>query len=384
MQGVTVNDVQPDTRGVKRKRKKGHIDYNLLVVVCILMAFGLVMVYSSSYFTASISRAAGYDPAFYLKHQAIFSIVGLGVAIFVSFIDYHFWYNKSWFLYIFVIALMVWTLIAGNEINGAKRWITLFGITFQPSEIAKVAIILSLAKLLKMNYKRLNQFPKLLVICAYVAVPVALAGIENLSSAVIMAGIIGVMLFFALPKLRHVFYLGAMAGVALFIIYQAKDYRQNRFDEWANGGDGLTGAVTQSSAAINAIGSGGLFGKGIGQSLQKMGTLSEAHNDMIFSIICEEFGFIGGVGVILLFVVLVYRMFRIVVNSYDLYGALIVVGVMTHIGLQALVNVAVVTGVIPNTGVTLPFISYGGTSLLFLFGEIGLVLSVAKSMFKEG
>jgi cell division protein FtsW len=115
-----------------------------------------------------------------------------------------------------------------------------------------------------------------------------------------------------------------------------------------------------------------------------MGTLSEAHNDMIFSIICEEFGFIGGVGVILLFVVLVYRMFRIVVNSYDLYGALIVVGVMTHIGLQALVNVAVVTGVIPNTGVTLPFISYGGTSLLFLFGEIGLVLSVAKSMFKEG
>ncbi len=384
MQGATVSDVQPDTRGVKRKRKKGHIDYNLLVVVCILMAFGLVMVYSSSYFTASISRAAGYDPAFYLKHQAIFSIVGLGVAIFVSFIDYHFWYNKSWFLYIFVIGLMVWTLIAGNEINGAKRWITLFGITFQPSEIAKVAIILSLAKLLKMNYKKLNRFSKLLVICGYVAVPVLLAGIENLSSAVIMAGIIGVMLFFAVPKLIHIVGLGGIAGVMLLIIYQAKDYRQNRFDEWANGGDGLTGAVTQSSAAINAIGSGGLFGKGIGQSLQKMGTLSEAHNDMIFSIICEEFGFIGGLGVILLFVVLVYRMFRIVVNSYDLYGALIVVGVMTHIGLQALVNVAVVTGVIPNTGVTLPFISYGGTSLLFLFGEIGLVLSVAKSMFKEG
>ena len=384
MQDVTVDGVSRYQRGVKRKRKKGHIDYNLLVIIIILMAFGLIMVYSSSYFTASISKSADYDPAYYLKRQAMFSIAGLFVAIVVSFIDYHWWRNKSWLLYLVVIALMCATLMFGEEINGAKRWIKIGGIAFQPSEIAKISIILSLSRLLVSNYRRLNRFPKLLVICMYMGVPVILAGIENLSSAVIMAAIVGVMLFFAVPKTRYVFAVGGMALAGLFIIYQAKSYRSERIEEWRNGNDVLNGAMTQSAAAINAIGSGGIFGKGIGQSLQKMGTLSEAHNDMIFSIICEEFGFIGGVGVILLFIVLISRMYRIVVNAYDLYGSLIVVGVMTHIGFQALVNVAVVTGVMPNTGVTLPFISYGGTSLVFLFIEIGLVLSVARSMFREG
>jgi cell division protein FtsW len=199
-----------------------------------------------------------------------------------------------------------------------------------------------------------------------------------------MAAIVGVMVIFAVPKFRHIFMLAAIAMGGLLLIFLAKSYRSDRISQWLEGkAEETTGAVTQQAAAINAIGSGGLFGSGIGQSLQKMGTLSEAHNDMIFSIICEEFGFVGALGVVILFVVMMWRMYKIVYNAYDLYGALIVVGIMTHISFQALVNVAVVTGVFPNTGVPLPFISYGGTSLVFLFGEIGLVMAVAKSILKE-
>ncbi len=376
---------QLDTRGVrKRVRRKGGIDYTLLVIIFVLTAFGIVMVYSSSYFTAGLSSFTHNDPMYYAKRQSLFALGGMVAMFLVSRFDYHVWFNKSWLMYIAICVMMVLVLATGKDVNGAKRWLYIGSISFQPSEIAKAVIILCFARLIYVNYRSLTNFKRLVLICVYVGFIIDLAGIENLSSAVIMAMIIGVMVLFAIPKFRHVIYLALIAGGGLVVIFLSKSYRSDRISSWLDDtADATTGAVTQSAAAINAIGSGGLFGSGIGQSLQKMGTLSEAHNDMIFSIVCEEFGFFGGVGVILLFVVMMWRMYKIVFNAYDLYGALIVVGVMTHIGFQALVNVAVVTGVFPNTGVPLPFISYGGTSLLFLFGEVGLVMSVAKSIMKE-
>ncbi|MCR4715798.1 MAG: putative lipid II flippase FtsW [Lachnospiraceae bacterium] len=384
---TVVDNRQYDTRGRrKRVRTKGRMDYALLLIIMVLTAFGIIMVYSSSYYTASLSSSYNHNPAYFAIRQAAYAMMGIVAMVIVSHIDYHIWYKKSLFriMYFTMIILMALVFVFGIEVNGAKRWIEIpgIGVTFQPSEIAKVVIVLTLARLLYTCYRKLNDIRILLAICAIVGVFIILAGIENLSSAIIMSAIVGIMIIFAVPRWKDIGVLVIIAGVMLVIIFSFKAYRSDRISEWHNQ-DVINGAVTQSGAAISAIGSGGLFGSGIGQSLQKMGTLSEAHNDMIFSIICEEFGFVGGIAVIVLFVVMILRMSNIVVNAYDLYGSLIVVGVMAHIGVQAAINMAVVTGVSPNTGVPLPFISYGGTSLIFLFGEIGLVMSVARSMMKE-
>lgn len=368
---------QDKTRRARTKRR-GKIDYTLFTVILILLVFGLVMVYSTSYYTANLK----YDsPAYWLKRQGAFAGVGIIGMIFISRFDYHYWRNKTWLFFVIVHIMLIYVLLFGEEINGAKRWIYIGPMSIQPSEIAKLALILSFARLLEINANRIGKVKNMILTCIWILPVIALVGIENLSTSIILVAIAGIMLFVAAPRLKPILVALAIACVMVLILFSLKGYRSNRIDAWLDPASSDNGYQTIQS--LYAIGSGGLTGKGLGQSLQKLGFIPEAHNDMIFSIICEELGFIGAIGVIALFVVLLFRMYRIVVNAADLYGALIVVGAIAHIGIQVLVNVAVVTNTIPNTGVPLPFISYGGTSICFLLAEMGLVLSVARSVQRE-
>lgn len=372
--------VEQDKRNMrKRKQTKIPLDYTLIMLIVILVVFGLVMIYSTSYYTATSKYG---DPAHWVIRQGIFAAVGLVTMIGVSFFDYHkFWKWSLWF-YIVVNVALVYVLFFGVESNGARRWIGFGSFTIQPSEIAKLMIILCYAKLLSININRLSNWRVAVVISLVMAVTVGLVGIENLSTAIILSAIIAIMLYVASSKFKSVLAVGVIAviGGLVLLFLSGKAYRLARVTNFLDESE----EVYQTQQSLYAIGSGGLLGKGLGQSLQKLGFVPEAHNDMIFSIICEELGFVGAIGVILLYLTLLKRMYKIAIEAKDVYGALIVVGSMAHIGVQVFVNLGVVTDSIPNTGVPLPFISYGGSSIVFLLIEMGVVLSVARTVPKEG
>lgn len=365
-------------------------DYTLLFIVLFLLGFGLIMVYSTSSYEASISANLKYDEAYYLKHQAFAAVMGFFAMIVVANIPYHFWERFATLGY-FVSAILIVLVLTplGIEANGARRWLNL-GLSVQPAEIAKLCMILFLASFICKMGKGIRTgrgFWMVLMIPVPICVMVWKIT-NNMSSAIIIFGIALLMLFVASPDYKRFVLMGA-AGVAavaalVFAIIQMEHsdlgFRGGRILAWLNPEDYASGTGFQTLQALYAIGSGGIFGKGLGQSMQKLGFLPEAQNDMIFSIICEELGLFGGIAVILLFVLLIWRFMVIANNSSDLFGALLVVGVMGHIAIQVILNIAVVTNTIPNTGISLPFISYGGSSVMFLMVEIGLVLSVAKGI----
>ncbi len=372
--------VEQDKRNMrKRKQTKIPLDYTLIMLIVILVVFGLVMIYSTSYYTATSKYG---DPAHWVIRQGIFAAVGLVAMIGVSFFDYHKFWKWSLLFYIVVNVALVYVLFFGVESNGARRWIGFGSFTIQPSEIAKLMIILCYAKLLSININRLSNWRVAVVISLVMAVTVGLVGIENLSTAIILSAIIAIMLYVASSKFKSVLVVGVIAviGGLVLLFLSGKAYRLARVTNFLDESE----EVYQTQQSLYAIGSGGLLGKGLGQSLQKLGFVPEAHNDMIFSIICEELGFVGAIGVILLYLTLLKRMYKIAIEAKDVYGALIVVGSMVHIGVQVFVNLGVVTDSIPNTGVPLPFISYGGSSIVFLLIEMGVVLSVARTVPKEG
>ena len=373
-----------------RKQSEYFFDYTLLFIVLFLLGFGLIMVYSTSSYEASISANLKYDEAYYLKHQAFAAVMGFFAMIVVANIPYHFWERFATLGY-FVSAILIVLVLTplGIEANGARRWLNL-GLSVQPAEIAKLCMILFLASFIcKMGKGRRTGRGFWMVLMIPVPICVMVWKItNNMSSAIIIFGIALLMLFVASPDYKRFVLMGA-AGVAavaalVFAIIQMEHsdlgFRGGRILAWLNPEDYASGTGFQTLQALYAIGSGGIFGKGLGQSMQKLGFLPEAQNDMIFSIICEELGLFGGIAVILLFVLLIWRFMVIANNSSDLFGALLVVGVMGHIAIQVILNIAVVTNTIPNTGISLPFISYGGSSVMFLMVEIGLVLSVAKGI----
>lgn len=379
-------------RGIQKNRKQSEyfFDYTLLFIVLFLLGFGLIMVYSTSSYEASISANLKYDEAYYLKHQAFAAVMGFFAMIVVANIPYHFWERFATLGY-FVSAILIVLVLTplGIEANGARRWLNL-GLSVQPAEIAKLCMILFLASFICKMGKGIRTgrgFWMVLMIPVPICVMVWKIT-NNMSSAIIIFGIALLMLFVASPDYKRFVLMGA-AGVAavaalVFAIIQMEHsdlgFRGGRILAWLNPEDYASGTGFQTLQALYAIGSGGIFGKGLGQSMQKLGFLPEAQNDMIFSIICEELGLFGGIAVILLFVLLIWRFMVIANNSSDLFGALLVVGVMGHIAIQVILNIAVVTNTIPNTGISLPFISYGGSSVMFLMVEIGLVLSVAKGI----
>lgn len=373
-----------------RKQSEYFFDYTLLFIVLFLLGFGLIMVYSTSSYEASISANLKYDEAYYLKHQAFAAVMGFFAMIVVANIPYHFWERFATLGY-FVSAILIVLVLTplGIEANGARRWLNL-GLSVQPAEIAKLCMILFLASFICKMGKGIRTgrgFWMVLMIPVPICVMVWKIT-NNMSSAIIIFGIALLMLFVASPDYKRFVLMGAVGVAAVaalvFAIIQMEHsdlgFRGGRILAWLNPEDYASGTGFQTLQALYAIGSGGIFGKGLGQSMQKLGFLPEAQNDMIFSIICEELGLFGGIAVILLFVLLIWRFMVIANNSSDLFGALLVVGVMGHIAIQVILNIAVVTNTIPNTGISLPFISYGGSSVMFLMVEIGLVLSVAKGI----
>ena len=374
----------------RKKQAEYFFDYTLLFIVLFLLGFGLIMVYSTSSYEASMSASLNYDEAYYLKHQAAATALGLVAMMVVSRIPYHFWeiFALPGYLVSAVLIALVMTPL-GITANGATRWLNL-GVFVQPAEIAKLCMILFLASFIPKMGKGIRSFRGFLLVLM-VPVPICIMVwqiTDNMSSAIIIFGIAFLMLFVASPEYKRFLLMGAagIAGAALlvFVIVQMDSsdlsFRGNRILAWLNPEDYATGTGFQTLQSLYAIGSGGIFGKGLGQSIQKLGFLPEAQNDMIFSIICEELGLFGGIAVILLFVLLCWRFMVIANNAPDLFGALLVVGVMGHIAIQVILNIAVVTNTIPNTGISLPFISYGGSSVMFLLIEIGLVLSVARGI----
>ena len=367
----------------RKKVSRAGVDYSLLVVVVFLLGFGLVMLYSSSYYSASLKFN---DAAWYLKKQIVATALGIVAMIFFTFFDYKIFKKFTWLIFagsIFSVFLVLTPL--GIEANGAKRWINLKVITIQPAEIVKIAVILCMAAILSYNVKKVNGLISILMVYTLALIP---AGIiffitDNFSSALIVAAIGAIMLIVACKNnkgfIALIVILLALAVVALLIF---GGFRATRIMVWLNPEQYSSKGGFQVLQGLYAIGSGGLFGKGLGQSVQKLGFVPEAQNDMIFTIICEELGLFGGIAVLLLFAFLIWRFMVIANNATDLYGSLVAVGVMAHIAVQVILNVAVVTNTIPNTGVTLPFISYGGTSVVFLLSEMGIVLSVARRSVK--
>ena len=370
------------------------MDYSLLFIVLFLLGFGMIMVYSTSSYEANLDFG---DSAYYLKKQLFATILGLAAMIFVANVPYHFWERFAVLGYIVSVVLILLIIPFGIESHGAKRWLPIGPLTLQPAEVAKLAMILFLASMVCTMGKQIRS-QKGFWMVMLVPMPIALMLwkiTDNVSSAVIVVGIAALMLFVSCPDYKRFILLGlgAIAGAALivFVIVQSAasqtdqtgsigGFRGERILAWLDPEAYASGKGFQTIQALYAIGSGGVLGKGLGASMQKLGFLPEAQNDMIFSIICEELGLFGGFAVIIMFLMLIWRFMVIANNAPDLFGALLVVGVLGHIAIQVILNVAVVTNTIPNTGISLPFISYGGSSVMFLLIEIGLVLSVARGI----
>ncbi len=355
------------------ERKKGHKDYVLIVIVFLLVSVGLIILYSVSAYNG---RVKFHDSFYYLKKQIFATILGIISMFVVSEIDYHVWQKFAVAGYMAAIALSIAVILWGSEYNGSKRWLSLGPFSFQPSEFSKVALIIFLAWLVTKNRKKIGKMRTLFKIMLLIMPIVGLVGTSNLSTAIIILGIGALLVFVASPKYGQFIGLGIAAAAFMGIFLALESYRLERIAIWRNPEAYEKGY--QTLQGLYAIGSGGLFGTGLGNSIQKLGFVPEAQNDMIFSIICEELGITGGIGMILLFLALIWRFFLIAVRCRDFFGSLIASGAMIHMMMQVLLNIAVVTNTIPNTGITLPFISYGGTSVVFLLIEMGLVLSVSN------
>lgn len=391
----------------KKTRKKGralvpehlgqNYDHRLLITILVLCCFGLVMVYSSSAYVSSSKMGNEY---YYVLRQGIFMCLGIGVMLIISKLDYH-WFVK-FTLPVYLLSVVLMCLVDftpfGVERNGQTRWLNLIpGVrqtpTYQPTEIVKIAVILTFAYMINRCIKNIDRWQVMMLLIILLAPMAGLVIINNLSSGIIIAGI-GCLMYFMASKRTKLY--GILFGILvvfvaavyikpeiLTVIPFIEDYHLTRIRVWKDPTLDPTNKGFQVLQGLYAIGSGGFFGKGLGSSIQKLGFIPESHNDMIFAVICEELGIFGAICVIGLFAYMIYRFVYIILRSPDLYGAMIVSGVMIHIALQVLMNVAVVTNSMPNTGVTLPFISYGGTSVAILLAEMGMVLSVSNQIIYE-
>ena len=356
-----------------QSNKKRSFDYSLLAVVLLLVIMGLLILYSTSAYNG---RVKFQDSFYYLKKQAFATSLGLALLYIVANLDYHVWKKFAIPAYVLAILLSVAVLLFGDEYNGSKRWLSFGPLSFQPSEFAKIAVILFLACIIEKSCKHIRKMKTLLLIMVSLLPIVGLVGASTLSTAIIILGIGVVLVFVASPVYAQFVWLGATGAGFLAIFLALESYRLERLAIWRNPEQYEKGY--QTLQGLYAIGSGGLFGRGMGNSVQKLGFVPEAQNDMIFSIVCEEWGLFGASFLILLFLLLIWRFFVIATRAKDLFGALIATGAMAHMMIQVILNIAVVTNTIPNTGITLPFVSYGGTSVMFLLFEMGLVLSVSN------
>lgn len=370
-----------------------YFDYDLLLVIVFLMCFGLVMLYSTSAYSAQ--NDFGND-MYYFSKQTIIGLFSFVVMLFVSKIDYHFYGAFSFEIYIFAMIMMVLVQTPlGVTIYGARRWIQLPGnLTLQPSEITKIAVILFISYELCRMKNKVTTRDGIVRIFAFGVV--AAGGVmfltDNLSTAIIVMAITCILFFVVHPKMKP-FIMVISGGIVLVTVIvsilavtatSGGNFRVRRILTWLDPENHSDTGGFQVMQGLYAIGSGGFFGKGLGNSTQKLGVIPEVQNDMILTIVCEELGVFGAIVILLLFGLMIYRLMFIARNAPDLYGSLVATGILAHIALQVILNIAVVTNLIPTTGITLPFISYGGTSILFLMTEMGIALGISRKIKLQG
>lgn len=374
-------NVQAATGKTRAAKGQTYLDYNLLAVVIILICFGLIMLYSAS----------TYDMGYFLKQTKNF-LVAIAFAVAASLFDYHLLVRLSPLIYWGAFGLMGLVAVIGHSSHGATRWLTVGPFTFQPAEIAKIAIILTLSYQIVNFGKKITMTRNFIFMILTVLIQFAGAFIltDNLSTALIILGIGGGIIFIYYPKTKTlILYLViaivlVIAGL-LFLKYAVDpstitNFRLLRILNWFDRDSNISEGSYQVMQGLYAIGSGGLFGKGLGNSSQKITRIPEAQNDMIFSIICEELGLFGAILLLVLFGYLLYRLYYIAQNAQDLHGSIIATGVLVHFSLQIILNMAVVLNLIPTTGVSLPFVSYGGTAVLFLMVEIGICMNISSQI----
>ncbi len=394
----TLKEIFQGKRKLKDCFNTAPMDITFFALVIAVLSVGLVMMFSASYIYAWYDKSANYDPLYYIKRQLVFAVIGIVLMVIVSYIKPEILRDASGLIMAISIILLILVLVFPHVVDGKedfKRWLEVPGtnITFQPSEIAKIALIMFMAFSMEKYRKTVEK--KIWVIfpyCGIIGVMCGLVLLENhVSGTILILGIGGSMLFFGGLRKEIFWFLGGLAvvGIIGFIFFSEdvlKGYAFERIRIWLKllKSEELTdeealGSGWQSLQSLFAIGSGGLFGLGFGNSKQKHMYLPEPQNDFVFAVVCEELGFIGAILIILLFIILVGRGFIIGLRSKTKYGALLALGISFQVGLQAALNIAVVTSTAPNTGISLPFFSYGGTSLVMLLIEMGMVLAVSRN-----
>ena len=363
------------------KSGEKHFDFGFLLIVLGLIAFGLVMVFSASSESARVNYG---DALFFIKRQTVWAVVSITAMIITSGIDYRRYKKMSKTAMGLSILLLVIVLLIGEEVNGGKRWIDFKVISFQPSEIAKLAVILFFANGLSAGKNQLASFTTgFLPYMGVLGILALLLLLEPHMSATVVIIVIGVaILFVAGAQIKHLLGVGIpgiMAGIALIL---SSPYRLKRVTAFTDPFADAQGDGWQVIQSLYAIGSGGLFGVGLGRSRQKFLYIPEPHNDFIFSILCEELGFVGAAVVILMFALLVYKCIMIAMRAPDMFGSLVATGITALIAVEVIINIAVVTSSMPVTGMALPFFSYGGTSLLMHAFAMGIMLNISRHVVK--
>lgn len=375
-----MNTSRDTKKNIRKTRSGEYFDYSLLFITIFMMGFGLVMLYSASSYEASMEFG---NSKYYVISQIKAAVIGVILMVVVIKFDYHIFKKPLIALAAYfgsiLMAMMVLSPI-GISANGASRWISIGGFSIQVCEVVKIGVIVFMAFVIEKKAKKLKNIGTFLLCMVFIGISAGVIALitKDLSSSIIVAGIGVVMLFVACPRISY-FVIMIGAGVAAVVgAIMIEPFRFERIRVWLNPEKFADEGGFQVLQSLYSLGSGGLFGKGLGNGIQKLGYVPEAQNDMIFTVICEELGVIGGIAVILMFIFMIWRFMIVANNAPDLFGSMLVVGVMAHISIQTVMNIAVVTNSMPNTGVTLPFMSYGGSSILCLLIEIGIVLTVSK------
>ena len=387
---ITKSSASP---GAQEKYAVGPMDFPFFLIVMILLVVGIIMMFSAGYAWAIEEGGSGTE---YVRKQLIMAIVGLVGMFFASFFDYH-WLRKpiiAYGFYIMCLVLLVLCLVGPfkDPHNFSNRWVKFGGFSFQPSEIMKLAIILLFAYLISVNYSKMKYFkygvvPFLLFLGAVVGLMMLQ---PHLSGTIIICAIGIIMMYVGGTRFKHLLLLAVLGlialGIILFVLIELKDfsYFEKRILSWTDPfNEEAKDDTWQTRNSLIAIGSGGLFGLGLGNSRQKFLYLPEAKNDFVFAVVCEELGFVGAIMVIILFLLFIFRGLYIATKAPDKFGMMIALGLTVQIGLQALLNIAVVTNTIPNTGVSLPFFSYGGTALIMQLVQMGIILNISRQSIIE-
>ena len=363
----------------RRLRAGDKVDVTFLVILLLVLTVGLTMLYSASY-AQSLYDTGYVSSTRYLEKQAVCAVIGLIAMVVISRIPAEFWLKLAWPLYWFSIVLLLLVLLFGETVNGAKRWINIAGLQFQPSEIAKFTLILLLAKLTRSfgSDAKTFRFGVMGFGAALMGILVPLA-LERHLSAIMLLGMVAVVMMFVAGTRGRWLLAGAGAAVMFVIVYVSLlGYAGDRITAWfyPEGDPGNTGY--QILQSLYAIGSGGLFGLGLGKSKQKYLYLPFQYNDYIFAVVCEELGLVGAVCIIALFSALILRGYWIALRARDRFSTVLASGLITQIAVQTILNMGVVTNLLPSTGVALPFFSYGGTALAVNLGEMGILLSISR------